>query len=260
MAGRLAGKAALVTGAAQGIGAAIARALAAEGADVFVADIAADKLGAVAEEIGAQALRLDVTLEEDWQAASALIEAGPGRLDILVNNAGIELVKPTADTSLMEWRRVMAVNLDGIFIGCRTMLPLLSSAREGSASVVNISSIAGIVGYPNQAAYNTSKAGVRHLSKSLAIEWAHGGLPVRVNSIHPGCIRTPMLEEAVEGWVASGAIPAGVDPWEAVAAMCPMRRVGRVEDIAMGAVYLASDEAAFVTGSELVIDGGWVAQ
>ena len=260
MAGRLAGKTALVTGAAQGIGAAIARALAAEGACVIVADVVMDRLDAVAAEIEARALRLDVSLEEDWLTAAAQISAGNGRLDILVNNAGIQLVKPVADTSLAEWRRVMAANLDGIFLGCRTMLPLLSGEREGSASVVNISSIAGIVGYPNQAAYNTSKAGVRHLSKSLAIEWAHGGLPVRVNSIHPGCIRTPMLEEAVEGWVASGAIPAGIDPWEAVAAMCPIRRVGRVEDIAMGAVYLASDEAAFVTGSELVIDGGWVAQ
>jgi 3(or 17)beta-hydroxysteroid dehydrogenase len=260
MAGRLAGKTALVTGAAQGIGAAIARAMAAEEARLIVADIAGERLAEVAAEIGARPLRLDVALEEDWLAAAASLAADAGRLDILVNNAGIELVKPAADTSLAEWRRVMAINLDGIFLGCRTLLPLLSSAREGSASVVNISSIAGIVGYPNQAAYNTSKAGVRHLSKSLAIEWAHGGLPVRVNSIHPGCIRTPMLEEAVEGWVASGAIPAGVDPWAAVAAMCPMRRVGRVEDIAMGAVYLASDEAAFVTGSELVIDGGWVAQ
>jgi len=260
MAGRLAGRTALVTGAAQGIGAAIARAMAEEGARLIVTDVALGRLEPAAAAIGAQALRLDVAMEEDWLAAAAQISAGPGTLDILVNNAGIELVKPCADTSLAEWRRVMAVNLDGIFLGCRTLLPLLSNRREGSASVINISSIAGIVGYPNQAAYNVSKAGVRHLSKSLAIEWAHDGLPIRVNSIHPGCIRTPMLEEAVEVWVASGAIGAGTDPWAAVAAMCPMRRVGRVEDVAMGAVYLASDEAAFVTGSELVIDGGWVAQ
>ena len=260
MAGRLVGKTALVTGAAQGIGGAIAQAMAAEGARLILTDLALDRLQPAAAAIGAEALRLDVAGEEDWLAAAAHVSAGPGQLDILVNNAGVELVKPAADTSLAEWRRVMAVNLDGVFLGCRIMLPLLSDRRDGSASVINISSIAGIVGYPNQAAYNCSKAGVRQLSKSLAVEWAHGGLPIRVNSVHPGCIRTPMLEEAVAGWVASGAIPPGADPWDVVAAMCPMRRVGRVEDIAMGCVYLASDEAAFMTGSELVIDGGWVAQ
>lgn len=127
------------------------------------------------------------------------------------------------------------------------------------ASVINISSIAGLVGYPDQLAYNTSKGAVRNMTKSLAIEWAAHGLPIRCNSIHPGCIRTPMLELAVEGWVREGSIPAD-DPWAAVASLCPLNAVGSPEDIAKGAVYLASDEARFVTGIELVIDGGWVAR
>lgn len=258
MADRLKGKIALVTGAAQGIGAGIARAMAAEGAKIFAADINAAGVEALAVDIGAEAMALDVTREEDWKAAADRI--GPA-LSILVNNAGVELVKPMTDHSLSDWRSVMAVNVDGLFLGCRTLQPLLASggAEGAPSSVVNISSIAGLVGYPDQLAYNTSKGAVRHMTKSLAIEWAAHALPIRCNSIHPGCIRTPMLEMAVEGWVREGSIPAD-DPWGAVAALCPLNAVGAPADIAMGAVYLASDEARFVTGIELVIDGGWVAR
>lgn len=259
--GRLNGKIALVTGAAQGIGAGIATAFADAGATVIVADVQQAPLATLGAGIGAVPLRLDVTSEEDWRAAADAIGAAHGRLDVLVHNAGIELVKSIADTSLEEWRRVMAVNVDSIFIGCKAMLALLGAAgRPGApASVVNISSIAGLVGYPDQAAYNTSKGAVRHITKSLAIEWAAHGLPIRANSIHPGCIRTPMLEMAVEGWVQAGSIPTD-DPWAAIAALCPLNSVGSTADIAMGALYLASDEARFVTGAELVIDGGWVAR
>ena len=258
---RLRGKSALITGAAQGIGAGIARAMAAEGASLFLADINQDGICDLAREIGATALHLDVTSEAGWNAAAAQIADAKGALSILVNNAGIELIKPLAAMSLAEWRNVMAVNVDGIFLGCRTLQPLLAKggAPGAPASVINISSIAGLVGYPDQAAYNTSKGAVRHMTKSLAIEWAAHHLPIRASSIHPGCIRTPMLEMAVEGWVREGSIPAD-DPWSAVAALCPLNAVGAPRDIAMGAVYLASDEARFVTGIELVIDGGWVAR
>ncbi|MBL0768805.1 SDR family oxidoreductase [Sphingopyxis sp. XHP0097] len=258
MADRLKGKIALVTGAAQGIGAGIARAMAAEGATIFAADINVAGVEALAAEIGAEPLALDVTREEAWKAAADRIGSA---LSILVNNAGVELVKPMTDHSLSDWRSVMAVNVDGLFLGCRTLQPLLASGGTAGApaSVVNISSIAGLVGYPDQLAYNTSKGAVRHMTKSLAIEWAAHALPIRCNSIHPGCIRTPMLELAVEGWVREGSIPED-DPWGAVAALCPLNAVGAPEDIAMGAVYLASDEARFVTGIELVIDGGWVAR
>lgn len=261
MGDRLRDRVVLVTGAAQGIGAGIARAAAAEGARLFVSDRNMPALETAAKAWGATALRHDVTSPQDWDAVKAAITSSAGRLDVLINNAGIELVKPVTETSLEEWRGVLAVNLDAIFIGCKAMLPLLTAAGtpKTPASVVNISSIAGIVGYPNQAAYNTSKGGVRHLTKSLAIEWAAHRLAIRVNSIHPGCIRTPMLEMAVDGWVKEGTLPAD-DPWGAVASLCPMNAVGDPGDIALGAVYLASNESKFVTGAELVIDGGWVAR
>jgi NAD(P)-dependent dehydrogenase (short-subunit alcohol dehydrogenase family) len=261
MGDRLRAKVALVTGAAQGIGAGIARAMAAEGAVVIAADINLAGVEQVASEIGATALALDVTSESAWHAAADHAVTTHGRLSILINNAGIELVKPLSAHSLADWRGLMAVNVDGLFLGCRALQPLLAlgGAAGQPASVVNISSIAGLVGYPNQLAYNTSKGAVRHMTKSLAIEWAAHGLPIRCNSIHPGCIRTPMLEMAVDGWVMEGSIPAD-DPWGAVASLCPLNAVGVPEDIAHGAVYLASDEARFVTGIELVIDGGWVAR
>ncbi|MBL8651244.1 MAG: SDR family oxidoreductase [Sphingopyxis sp.] len=257
MGDRLSNKVALVTGAAQGIGAAIAQAMAAEGARVIAADRNLAGCQALAAESGIAALALDVTNESDWAAAADHIASTFGSLSILVNNAGVELVKPMTEHSLADWRGLMAVNVDGLFLGCRTMQPLL--AASGAASVVNISSIAGLVGYPDQLAYNTSKGAVRHMTKSLAIEWASHALTIRCNSIHPGCIRTPMLEMAVEGWVREGSIPAE-DPWAAVASLCPLNLVGSPQDIGMGAVYLAGDEARFVTGIELVIDGGWVAR
>ncbi|MFT5329450.1 MAG: NAD(P)-dependent dehydrogenase (short-subunit alcohol dehydrogenase family) [Parasphingorhabdus sp.] len=261
MTGRLQNKIVCVTGAAQGIGAGIAEAMAKEGARIIIGDVNDDGANALAAQIGATAFHLDVSSPEDWQKLADHIGAQYGQLDILVNNAGLELVKPMREHSLADWRGIMAVNVDGIFLGCKTLEPLLCNAGKSgsSASVINISSIAGLVGYPDQLAYNTSKGAVRHMSKSLAIEWAAHGDAIRCNSIHPGCIRTPMLEMAVEGWVENGSIPAD-DPWTAIAALCPLNRVGTPEDIAMGAIYLGSDESRFVTGIELVIDGGWVAR
>ncbi|OGS51703.1 MAG: hypothetical protein A3J40_05890 [Erythrobacter sp. RIFCSPHIGHO2_12_FULL_63_10] len=255
MARRLEGRIAFVTGAAQGIGAAIADACENEGATVWRTDVA------LRTDIEGRFLKLDVSRPDDWNSAVGDVAAKDGRLDVLVNNAGIEWVVPLKDLTLADWRRVMAINVEGVFLGCQAFEQLLAkrSCSESSASVVNISSIAGLVGYPDQSAYNTSKGAVRHLSKSLAIEWAAHGQPIRVNSVHPGCIRTPMLEAAAEGWRAAGHIGQD-DPWADVAAMHPLNRVGDVNDIAMGVVYLASDEAKFVTGIELVIDGGWVAR
>lgn len=263
--GRLADTVALVTGAGQGIGEAIARMMHAQGAAVVFSDVDGDRAAAAAATCGASAELLDVASEHDWDRVAANVKQRFGHLDILVNNAGIEIISAIEAMSPTDWRRIMAVNLDGVFLGCRSMMPLLvkgGKRRHGGASVVNISSIAGIVGFAGQVGYNTSKAGVRHLSKSLAIEWARRRLGIRVNSVHPGCIRTPMLDSAAARWAAEGSmLQAGEkDIHVAIANLHPVGRIGRVEDIAFGAVYLASDEAGFVTGTELIIDGGWTAQ
>jgi NAD(P)-dependent dehydrogenase (short-subunit alcohol dehydrogenase family) len=262
MSGRLEGRRALVTGAAQGIGASIACAMRREGAEVYAVDINWDGVRALAAQCGATPIHLDVTSELDWtDFAKRLERSCDGMLSVLVNNAGIEQSKSLRDLSLEEWRRTMAVNVDGMFIACRTLQPHLAAAgtQQSPSSVINLSSVAGLVGWPGQIAYNVSKGAVRHLAKSLAIEWAAHGLNIRCNSIHPGAIRTPLLEEAVDMQVKAGMLQAE-HAWKSVAALSPMNTVGEPWDVAMGAVYLASDEARFVTGTELVIDGGVVAR
>jgi len=265
--GRLQDRTALVTGAGQGIGAATAKRLAAEGARVFVSDINPETAGQVCAQItaaggSATALALDVVSESAWHDAAGLLSAAPGGLDILVNNAGLELVKPFAELGLEEFRRVQSVNVDGVFMGCQILLPLLRAAagnRRGGASIINISSVAGIVVFANQLPYTVSKAAVAHLSKGLAVEFAEGGLAIRVNSVHPGFIWTPMLAQVCERWAEEGILGESAEQVRAeMARMQLTGRLGDPEDIAAGVAYLASEDAAFVTGSELVIDGGWV--
>ena len=248
---RLENKIALVTGAAQGIGAAIAHQFEAQGATVWRTDIKPVS--------GDRARQKDSASEEDWKSLLAEIGETSGRLDILVNNAGIELERPLDEVTLEIWRKVMSVNVDGVFLGCKLATDLLAERTSGMASVINISSVAGLIGFPFQPAYNTSKGAVRHLSKTLAIEWAASKKPIRCNSIHPGCIDTQMLREASDKWHARGLLPDG-DRIAAMSGLCPLGTVGAPDDIAHGAVYLASDEARFVTGIELIIDGGFVAQ
>ncbi|MFK5633916.1 MULTISPECIES: SDR family NAD(P)-dependent oxidoreductase [unclassified Ornithinimicrobium] len=248
---RLAGRVALITGAASGIGKATAARLAAEGAAVLVTDIQVE-LGeeTVAElvEGGARAafLRHDVTSEEDWQAAVEAAVADLGGLDILVNNAGMGDLKTIEDTTLEEWDRTVAVDQTGVFLGMKLAAPAL--LRSGHGSIVNISSIFGTSGgFGTSPAYHAAKGAVRTLTKNAALHWATEG--IRVNSIHPGFIITPILDSA-----------KGTPFWDAMTALTPMGHLGDPADIAAGVAYLASDDARFVTGLELYIDGGYMAR
>ncbi len=255
--GDLSGRVALVTGAGRGIGAACARGLAAAGARVICSDLAAsDDLAA---ELGGLALAQDVTDEGGWETAMAYARDEAGGLDILVNNAGLFLMKPLTQTTLEDWRRVHSVNVEGVFLGCRAAIPLLSERAgkwAGGTSIINLSSIAGLVGSAGAVCYNASKGAVRLLTKGLAMELAPVG--VRVNSVHPGVIDTVMGDEVVAAF--SGALGVGDNEARTqLAARHPLGRMGQPGNIADAVVFLASDRAGFMTGSEVVVDGGFTA-
>ncbi|HUC68730.1 MAG TPA: glucose 1-dehydrogenase [Stellaceae bacterium] len=253
MAGRLDGKAAFITGGASGLGCAMAQAFAAEGARVAIADIDRGRGEAVAREIGARAIFLahDVTDEEQWVANLGAAASAFGRLDTLVNNAGIGTRGTVESTSLEEWRRIHAVNLDGPFLGCKHAIPLI--AKAGGGAILNISSVAGLIGARDSAAYCASKGGLRLLTKSVAMHCAHRKNGVRCNSVHPVYTDTPMVGQML----AESRQPEKM--LEAMKAMIPLGRLGTPEELAAMAVYLVSDEAAFVTGAEFVFDGGYTA-
>ena len=265
---RVIGKRALVTGGGSGIGRAVAHALSREGARVLVTDRHADVADTVASELralGAQSwsLPLDVTDETAWQHALGVVQHTFGGLDVLVNNAGIGGTKSLLATSLEDWRAVLSVNLDGVFLGTRTGIEAMrrrpDRPRSSDGSIINISSVLGLVGMAEAAPYCASKGGVRLLTKVAALEAAAEGWGVRVNSVHPGFIRTPMLDEGMRRiGEQSGTAPAAVA--EAIALLHPLGRLGQSDEVAAAVLYLASDEAAFVTGSELVVDGGYSAR
>jgi 3(or 17)beta-hydroxysteroid dehydrogenase len=256
--GRVAGKIAIVTGAASGIGFATAELLAGEGGIVVLTDQDAALGSAAAQKIQAEGgrarfLRHDVSSESAWEAVVADTLQEHGQLDVLVNNAGIAFPNGSVeDQSLEQWRRVMTVNADGVFLG--TKHAMIAMRRSGAGSIVNVSSIMGIVGSPGTAAYTASKGAVRTFTKSAALHGAKIGRGIRVNSVHPGYVMTPLLEENLR---RRGSVAAET---EAVQARTPLGHLGEPRDIAYGILYLASDEARFVTGSELVIDGGYLAQ
>lgn len=251
---RLAGKTAFVTGAAQGIGAGIAEALAREGAKVAVTDLDEEGARATAARIEAAcgagtalALRHDVTREEDWIEALDAVRAAWGALSVLVNNAGIVSLGSVEELSLADWRRAMAVNADGAFLGCKHALPLL---REGQpASIVNMSSVSALIASHNLAAYNASKAALWMLTKSVALHCAKSGWNIRANSIHPTFVRTPLLDGFVgdrDEEVVLGKLARQV----------PIGRIGEVGDVTAAVLYLASDESSMMTGAEIKLDGG----
>ncbi len=248
---RVAGKVALVSGGARGIGAAAAKLLAQEGATVVLADVLEGEGRATAAQIGeaggrAVFMRLDVTDEENWRQVIAATVAAYGKLDVVVNNAGISGRAAVAETEVETWDRVMAVNGKGVFLGVKLAIPELRKA--GGGSIINISSIYGIVGSETSAAYHASKGAVRIFTKSAAIQYAKDG--IRVNSVHPGFVDSPMT-------AAAHALP---EVHNLRVGRTPLGRMGTPEDIAAGILYLASDESSFVTGSELVIDGGMTAR
>lgn len=255
--GRVSNKIALVTGGGLGLGRASAQLLAREGAKVVVTDVKEDEGRAVADEIideGGEAIFLshDVASESAWEAVTAMALSRFGGLDILVNNAGVALGANVEATSLEQWRWLMAINLDGVFLGTKCAIAAMKD--RGGGSIINLSSIEGIVADANLAAYNASKGGVRLFTKSAALHCAKAGYKIRVNSIHPGYIWTPM----VENYLAAQPDPAAAKAF--VANLHPLGHIGEPDDIAYGVVYLASDESKFVTGAELVIDGGYTAQ
>jgi NAD(P)-dependent dehydrogenase (short-subunit alcohol dehydrogenase family) len=253
--GRVEGKVIIVTGGALGLGEAMVRLLAREGAKVIVTDIKEAEGEAVASSVpGASYLHHDVSKEEDWQRVVKFARENLGRLDVVINNAGVGVGGPPEEQTLEQWRWLMSINLDGVFLGTKHAILAMKQNQPSVGSIINLSSIEGIVGDPNLGAYNASKGGVRLYTKSVALYCAQQRLNIRANSIHPGYIWTPMVENylAEHGDVTEGR--------KAIDAMHPVGHMGEPDDIAYGALYLASDESKFVTGAELVIDGGYTAQ
>jgi len=253
---RMNNKTALVTGGGSGLGAASSLRLAEEGAQVFVTDISEASAEQVAETIreaggNASALLHDVTQEADWLRVHDAIAKACPTLDILVNNAGVAFSGNIEETTLDDWRSVNSVNSDGVFLGMKSCLPLMT---KPGGSIINISSIEGIVGDPGLIAYNASKGAVRLMTKSAALHCAQSGYGIRVNSIHPGFIETPMVEA---GLAAMG--DAAEAFYERILAAIPMGHLGQATDIANAVLFLASNESRYMTGSELVVDGGYTA-
>ncbi len=252
--GRVSNKKALITGGAQGLGEAIAKMLAREGAKVTVTDINLKGAMRVAAEINkaqgagtAFAFEQDVTSEARWQEIAKSAHDAMGGLNVLVNNAGIGGLGSVEDETFERFRKVQAVDVDSIFLGCKYTIPLMRA--HGLGSIVNISSIAGIVASGNYIAYNTAKAAVRHMSKSIALHCAKTGGQIRCNSVHPVFINTPILDGMKERFGEDEALAK-------LGRQIPLGKVGEPDDIAYAVLYLASDESKLVTGAELKVDGG----
>jgi 3(or 17)beta-hydroxysteroid dehydrogenase len=262
---RLDGKVALISGGARGIGGETARLMVEAGARVVVGDVLDEQGRQTAGGLGESAVyvHLDVTREEDWSAAVAVAIGRFGKLDVLVNNAGLFLGKDIESASLAEWERLSAVNLTGVFLGTKLCLPALREAAQTSpcgGAIVNLASTAGIVGSTQDPLYSMTKGGVTLFTKSAALEFARKGYKIRVNSMHPGTIDTDMGDQVL----ATRARNLGTNDVEMarqqVIERLPIGRMGTPTDIAKGIVFLASDDAAFMTGAGLVIDGGITAQ
>ena len=250
---RLKEKTALVTGAASGIGAATARKMVFESARVVIADLQEEPGLKLASELGDAAIyvKIDVSNEGDWERGMVEVEDRFGTLDVLVNAAGISIPSPIDGATFEHWKQTMAINAGGVFLGCRA--GVASMRRSGGGSIVNISSTLGLRGGAPFPAYSASKGAVRMLTKSVALRCAEEGWNIRCNSVHPGATETPMLEPYVQ------LAPSREEGLAMLASAHPMGRVGQPEEIANVIVFLASDEASFVTGAEIPVDGGFCA-
>lgn len=245
--GRLEGKVALVTGGASGLGKADCERFVAEGAQVVIADIDGDKASLLAGQLGerAYAVQQDVGSEDDWKRVYAEIEDRLGHLDVLVNNAGIVVVADPEQTTLDQYERVMRVMATSVFLGCKLGIPLL--AKSKSASIINMSSIASHIGFPPFFAYSAAKGAVRSMSKSIAVHCQDQGYPIRVNTIHPSSIETPMVQSAEGRPGQTQAVPEGI---------LAAGATGAPKDVANLVLFLASDESRFLTGGEYIVDNG----
>ena len=257
---RVEGKVAIVTGGRRGLGKAIAVMLGKEGARVAITDRkekgSEDVLKAIKEAGGEGVFMLqDVREESDWKRVINETVERFGKLDILINNAGVGAGKNIEDVSLDEWRWVMSINLDGVFLGTKYAIEAMK--KTGGGSIINMSSIEGIVGDARMAAYDTSKGGLRTLSKSAALHCAKRGYNIRVNTVHPGFIDTAMVRGFLKAQAKDGDIKAAR---KALEALHPIGHLGEPDDVAYAVLYLASDESKFATGSELVVDGGYTAE
>jgi|TARA_B110000444_G_scaffold234670_1_gene245160 NAD(P)-dependent dehydrogenase (short-subunit alcohol dehydrogenase family) len=250
---RLKNKIALITGAAQGIGLATAKLFVQEGAKVLLTDINIDKANSESKSLNkiypdqTLALDHDVTSKKDWQYAIEFIENKFGGINILVNNAGIGSLGNVENESFEKWKQVHSVDLDSVFLGCKYAIPIIKKSKSGS--IINVSSISGIIASHNMAAYNSAKSGVRHLSKSIALHCARDRNNIRCNSIHPAFIDTPILDDLFKKIGHEAAV-------KKLSRQIPMGQIGEPNDVAYGILYLASDESKFMTGAEIIIDGG----
>jgi len=251
--GRVQDKVALITGGASGIGLAGAQLLAGEGAKIVLTDRDESQSRSALEALAPRTAfhKLDVTREDEWIAVIDAVVSDFGRIDILLNSAGVSLLKDIESTTLDEWRALMAVNLDGTFLGCKHAVRVMKDC--GGGSIVNMSSVAGLIGAGNLAAYSASKGGVRLLTKSVALHCARKGYNIRCNSVHPSFADTPMLQ----GMIAAARNPEKLA--SGFTAASPLGRLAQPIEIARTILFLASDESAFTTGAELVVDGGLTA-
>ena len=257
-------KMAIVTGAARGIGLATARLFVDQGYQVAMVDRDEDALGAAAASLaGGTAFVCDVSDPAAVDEMVAAVLAVSGRIDCLVNNAGVDCVGPVEELTYESWRRIMSINVDGVFLGIKTSTQLLAETGQttpAGSSIINISSVMGKVGYIDTSAYNTSKGAVTLMSKAVGVEFATKRTPIRVNSLHPGFVQTPLLDTGMNRMVAEGLAEKPEDLKGMIAQATPMGRIAETSEIASGAWFLASDDSSYMTGSELVIDGGWTAQ